>query len=187
MAQALISYEDAKAANLPRYFTGIACRKGHIAERTTIGRNCVKCQQERSAKWYENNKAITVTRAMDWQRANPDRFRERWSRWAKANPHVLRRYYKERRQKFPGYYANANARRLAAELQRTPAWADLEKIDTVYELATFLTDETGEQWHVDHEIPLRGKRVSGLHVYENLRPLRASDNIRKSNKFDTTT
>lgn len=34
---------------------------------------------------------------------------------------------------------------------------------------------------VDHEIPLRGRLVSGLHVLENLRVIPRSDNQKKSN------
>jgi hypothetical protein len=36
--------------------------------------------------------------------------------------------------------------------------------------------------HVDHELPLRGRRVSGLHVHTNLRVLPAEDNFRKGNR-----
>ena len=45
------------------------------------------------------------------------------------------------------------------------------------------TRESGEEWHVDHQIPLQGKLVSGLHVYANLTVIRGSENVKKSNKF----
>lgn len=71
----------------------------------------------------------------------------------------------------------------AARLQRTPAWADLQAIRKIYNEAARLTKETGEPWHVDHEIPLNGKLVSGLHLAENLRVIPGIENLKKGAKF----
>ena len=75
-------------------------------------------------------------------------------------------------------------RRRAAKMQRTPPWADREKIKAVYLEARALTKLTGVEHHVDHVIPLQGKLVSGLHVHQNLQVLVASQNCRKGNRFD---
>lgn len=76
------------------------------------------------------------------------------------------------------------AKRIAEKLKRTPAWADLKKIEQVYEEAKMMSVMMGEPWHVDHVIPLRGKRVSGLHVHNNLQLLPGVENVKKSNRFD---
>jgi hypothetical protein len=70
----------------------------------------------------------------------------------------------------------STAKRRAAKLRATPAWADLLSIRKIYE-------ECPKGHHVDHIIPLQGKRVCGLHVEYNLQYLPARDNILKHNKF----
>lgn len=78
---------------------------------------------------------------------------------------------------------HANKRR-AAKLNRTPPWSDLDAMRAIYEQARRLTVETGIQHHVDHVIPLQGKRVSGLHVPGNLQILTGSENSKKRNRYE---
>lgn len=77
-----------------------------------------------------------------------------------------------------------SAKRRAAKLQRTPPWADQVAIRLIYEEAHARSIETGEPHHVDHDIPLQGELVSGLHVHNNLQVLTGPENIRKSNRFE---
>ena len=65
-----------------------------------------------------------------------------------------------------------------------PAWANKEAVRQFYEIARKLTNGTGESWHVDHIVPLKNDLVCGLHVHNNLRVIRATDNLRKNNRFD---
>lgn len=41
---------EAIAAKDKTYFTGVPCKKGHIAIRTVKGSNCMECQREASRK-----------------------------------------------------------------------------------------------------------------------------------------
>lgn len=69
---------------------------------------------------------------------------------------------------------------------RTPDWLSEQHkndIDTLYNECKLLNKEHGDrQYHVDHQIPLNGEFVSGLHVPWNLQVLHSSDNLSKGNR-----
>lgn len=78
---------------------------------------------------------------------------------------------KDNKETYNAYLASRKARVKLA----TPPWADLEAIREFYY-------NCPEGYHVDHELPLNGTHVSGLHTLENLQYLPALENLRKSNK-----
>ena len=87
-----------------------------------------------------------------------------------SNPSKYRAYYGEQRAK---------------KALRYMKWGnDPVKIKEFYDSADFLSMITGEWHEVDHIIPLNGKRVSGLHVVNNLQILTKKENIKKRNIFD---
>jgi hypothetical protein len=101
-----------------------------------------------------------------------------------ADPDAHRAALKQWRQANAGY-VNAKVRARLEHVRRaTPPWADHDAIDSLYALAKAYEPVLGVKLHVDHEIPLRGKLVSGLHVEANLRVIPASENIRKNNRFN---
>ncbi len=86
------------------------------------------------------------------------------------------RHYKKRH---PDRACAAVAKRRAAQMQRTPPWADPTAIAAIYAEARRLTIETGVPHEVDHFYPLRGKTISGLHCEANLRVIPAMENRKK--------
>lgn len=72
--------------------------------------------------------------------------------------------------------AGRQAKYKTSKSQRTPPWANLEKVKEIYK-------NCPEGYHVDHIIPLNGVKVSGLHVENNLQYLLAKDNMSKGNKY----
>jgi len=71
------------------------------------------------------------------------------------------------------------SRRNAIKLA-TPPWADLGKIQELYDECF----DKGPDYHVDHNIPLQGDLVCGLHTHDNLRILHGSVNMSKSNRYE---
>ena len=94
-----------------------------------------------------------------------------------TNKYSVRKYQKNYFENNRYIFNAKNAKRRAAKLQATPKWADLEKIKEKYRTCP-------EGFHVDHEIPLQGELVCGLHVHENLQHLSAHENLSKGNKYE---
>ena len=62
MAAAIISIEEAVAHGLTRFFTGVPCPRGHVAERRVLGRHCTECHRV-NAKRYRDS--LTEGRASE--------------------------------------------------------------------------------------------------------------------------
>lgn len=60
-------------------------------------------------------------------------------------------------EKWAAYKRDVGAKRKAAELRATPAWADMGAIKAIYIEAVRLQYGTGTPHHVDHIVPLVGK------------------------------
>ena len=81
-------------------------------------------------------------------------------------------------------YAKANGKRRAIKIKAQPEWANHEAIALIYKQASYVSLRTGVPHEVDHDIPLQGKYVCGLHVETNLKIIPMSENRKKSNLYD---
>lgn len=79
--------------------------------------------------------------------------------------------------------AHFTALRRARIRRQLPKWADRDAIRDIYKRCVEISRQTGIDHQVDHEYPLAGHAVSGLHVAENLKIIPALDNARKRNRF----
>ena len=188
--------EEAKKTGSKYYFTGQPCKHGHIAIRKTKGA-CVECLKvewaesnikraeyfkqynrreevkDKKNEWYEANKEQVMdaakTRPIEVKREYQKTWKERNTTWVRADTKARRRKHRE----------------------ATPSWLTTkEKVEIrqLYQIAITMSKTTGEQYVVDHIIPLRGEDVCGLHVPWNLRVITQEENLKKSNKIlDTPT
>lgn len=51
----IIRYKDARDLGLSKYFTGIPCKRGHIAERNVSNRACSECVTINKATWKDSH------------------------------------------------------------------------------------------------------------------------------------
>lgn len=145
-----------------------------------------KENQKRLAKeWYERNKELAISRALKWQKDNIERKREINTLWREENREQHNSTNREWGLKNKPLKASLQAKRRAAQLQRTPAWLTSEDhilMADYYQMAKELELIFPWKQHVDHILPLQGKLVSGLHTPLNLQILSEASNLQKSNK-----
>lgn len=169
----IVTRTQAKQQGLTTYFTGKPCKHGHISVRRTGNGQCSECNRldlqnrDKSKKslkakaYYESHKQERVEYTRLYRERNPELVKETLKRYRKNNAKLRN---------------SQNAKRRASKLERTPAWSESELIRQFY-----LNCPEGH--HVDHEVPLNGEFVCGLHVIANLQYLMAEDNLKKGNKF----
>lgn len=185
---------EAKAVGAKFYFTGEPCKHGHIAPRKTKGAciECVKVEwkqgnerraeyfaaynrieavKDRKNKWYLQNRNKVIQQAATRPAAQLKAYRDTWK---KNNVVKIRADTKARRRK---------------HRQATPPWLSRKhktEIRQIYQMAITMTKTTGEQYVVDHIVPLRSDVVCGLHVPWNLRVVTQAENLVKSNRLVDT-
>ena len=183
--------KEAKAIGATHYYTGEPCKHGHIALRKTKGA-CVEClkiewqrgNESRAGYFKEYNKQDDIKdRKNDWYQANRDAVIDR----AKTRPVEKLREYRNvwKENNMVQVRADTKARR-RKHREATPPWLTRKQkteIRQLYQIAITMTKTTGEQYVVDHIIPLRSPDVCGLHVPWNLRVITQEANLKKSNKL----
>lgn len=183
----IIVRKEAIERGLPRYFTGKPCKHGHVAERRTAHGVCIECRKIAANKYIKNNPDKVNRWAKNrYHGPNGDKIRKRLKMAArkKRNNPLFVKAQKERQRDY--HERNPHKRREATIRYRNklkkhkPAWANDNKISEIYKEARKLGV------HVDHVIPLRGKKVCGLHVETNLQLLLPKKNLSKGAKYETT-
>ena len=182
---------EAKAIGAKYYFTGLPCKHGHIAARKTKGA-CVECLKveweqgnitraeyfkqynrsdaggEAKQRYYEKNKAQVIARAQARPAAEKQAYK---SKYKQGNPDLYKTLTSFRRRRFR---------------DATPPWLTRKQkseIRQLYQIAVTMSKTTGEQYVVDHIVPLQSHEVCGLHVPWNLRVITQEENLKKSNKL----
>lgn len=201
----ILSRKEALEKSETYYFTGNACKNGHISKRRTQNSTCFDCAKEGSNSWRKNNPEKYRTRLNKWEKENLTERREKQKEYREKHSEKHAKYQRDFRKNNPEKYeatharwqlankekmtpfkAAAKAKRRASELNATPHWLteeQLQEIKNIYYRAWCYGQITEWTFHVDHIVPLQGENVCGLHHPDNLQILEARVNLQKSNKF----
>ena len=182
---------EAKATGAKYYFTGEPCKHGHIAPRKTKGA-CTECLKaewqaaaETRAEYFReyNRNEVVKDRKHAWYQEN----REQVIKSAATRPAVQLREYRNAWKENNKVQVRADTKaRRRKHRDATPKWLSRKQrseIRQIYQIAITMTQTTGEQYVVDHIVPLRSEAVCGLHVPWNLRVITQDENLKKSNKL----
>jgi len=167
--------KEALAGGYSRYFTGVACVQGHVADRRAKTGECIACRADFLVRWRKKNPEKVKQHNSTQYVNHTQEIKDNTKTWRKNNPVKVLSYTR----------ASQTKRKL-----RYPKWLtkdDRWMIEQAYELAATRTKMFGFPWHVDHIIPLQGTVVSGLHTPYNLQVIPGADNVRKANKFEAVT
>lgn len=151
------------------------------------GPHCKKCVAEYHKAYREANAAKIAAQKTAWKEANKEHVAEKDKAYAEANQQKKIAARKKWIAANPGKDTASKALNHQKRQQRIPPWLtedDKWMVEQAYELAAIRTQMFGFKWHVDHILPLNGKKVSGLHVPTNLQVVPWLDNLKKHNKFE---
>jgi 5-methylcytosine-specific restriction endonuclease McrA len=168
----VISREDAKAQGLKRYFTGIPCKHGHVAERYVSKWACTACVRDYSKarnsaapekvkewcrswksrnkekvsaynqKWNAENAELRSSLGREWREANKEKVATDLAAWRESNRDLSRAYIHRRR-----------ALLLSAEGSHTAQ--DIKEIYAAQKgRCAYCKIKVGDKYHVDHIQPL---------------------------------
>lgn len=191
----------AKRCGLLRYFTGKACKNGHISYRQTSDGKCSGCKsdyrkmqratngdsvREKERLRTARDKDAIYARNKAWRDANHEQVSISKRKHRAENIEHITAYYKAWCIENPGIRSALEQKRRGRKFSATPSWyGELDDLAAVeaYDLCRLRRSATGLSWQIDHMIPLQSRFACGLHLGSNLQVIPAFMNNSKNNKM----
>lgn len=157
-------------------------RKAYVANYKEVNKEAIR----KGIKAYKKkNRELLLLKGKEYREENKDKVRESNRRYVLANKEKVLLSSKSYREKNRPKYAAYAAKRRVVEERATPSWLskdDHKRIELAWGLRELKSFVTGDEYEVDHIVPLNSKLVCGLHVPWNLRVIPKVDNRRKLNR-----
>ena len=156
-------------------------------------KTCKKCQIQKTLSEFRIRKTLgiyyTVCRECqyaqhrEWEKANPEYVKQKCAKYYQktrtaSRVNVLNRTPEERRERAT---LKANLRATRAKQARFNDELSTLVFAEAHSLRKLRNEITGIEWHVDHIVPLKGRKVSGLHIWSNLQVIPKIQNLKKGN------
>ena len=144
----------------------------------------VKVKQE---EWRIKNRDKWLKSLREYRETNKDKVKEAKRRCYRAKTYLYREKASDWRKSNPNKTRFYRANYQANKKNATPNWLTEEQYKLIQEVYTHAREcemLTGDEYHVDHIVPLQGENICGLHVPWNLQVLPADLNLSKSNFFE---
>lgn len=146
------------------------------------------CRQKPNGPYYNLDcKSCFSNRNRDYRKSNSEQVKLVEKTYWLKNKDKNRAKSKKHYELNKSFYKAKSSERRATKRQATPSWLSKrhkKEIQDLFWLAQDLRSVTGEEYHVDHIVPLTNEIVCGLHVPWNLQILPSDINLSKSNSFD---
>ena len=155
----------------------------HKRQKDGLQQTCRVCQKT----YYKNNKDSILEVQKAWVEANKDRVVIHKQSWKARNKESVKECNSSYRKANLPKYAYYTSQRDLQKKKATPDWLNKDQkgqIKSFYEHAADCYVVSGQKYHVDHIVPIKGKNVCGLNVPWNLQVLPSDLNEKKSNKFN---
>lgn len=148
---------------------------------------CKVCHSLMKKNHYIDNKEVVLTRNKQYRQTHGESILANKRKYRSENRGKIRALARKHgaldRQRNPEKHAAKASHRRAAKTQATPSWSNTESITDYYIAAKMFKTYTGNDYHVDHIVPLRSTIVCGLHCEANLQVMLSTDNVSKGNRY----
>lgn len=95
----IISAREAFDRGLTRYFTGVACKHGHVAERMVANGVCAECLRLRIRAWRLNNPEALAAQRARYREKHPETGRAAGKRYRERHIEEVRKRDRESHQR----------------------------------------------------------------------------------------